>query len=156
MVANQGLLLWSIFLIIALWLGLLSIIVLRFVRHYNRLTDGVTKGGLKDILETILVSHRDSQRQISDINKTLRQVILDGKKHITKISVVRFNPFADTGGSQSFTMAILDSEDNGLIMTSLFARAGHRWYVKEVRGGKGKDFELSKEEELAIKRARSI
>ena len=38
-------------------------------------------------------------------------------------------------------------------MTSLYARTGNRWYVKEVRSGKGKELELSKEEQSAIKRA---
>jgi hypothetical protein len=41
-------------------------------------------------------------------------------------------------------------------MTSLYARSGNRWYVKEVVGGKGKELALSKEEESVIQKAQHI
>jgi hypothetical protein len=51
-------------------------------------------------------------------------------------------------------MALLDGADNGVVMTSLYGRNGNRWYVKEIHSGKGKNLELSKEEETAIKQAK--
>ncbi len=143
-------------IVVIVWMAILSVMVIRAVGHYNRLSSGITKSGLKDILERILSSHTAAQKQITAIHQTLQQVIVDGRRHIQRMGVVRFNPFHDTGGSQSFAMAILDGEGNGFVMTSLFARTGHRWYVKQVQGGKGKDFELSKEEERAISIARPI
>lgn len=156
MVFNGGIVFWILFILLSVWIPILSVLLFRMIGHYNRLTAGITKSGLKDVLEAILTSHRQSQKKINDIEEVLRQVSREGKRHIARIGVVRFNPFHDTGGSQSFTMAFLDSEDNGVVMTSLFARNGHRWYVKEVRAGTGKDFELSKEEQSAIKIARPL
>ena len=52
-------------------------------------------------------------------------------------------------------MAILDESDTGVVMTSLYARTGNRWYVKEVVKGKGKELELSREELAAITQAQS-
>ncbi|MBI3385699.1 DUF4446 family protein [Candidatus Gottesmanbacteria bacterium] len=146
----------ALLVIIFVWMTILTVMVIRAVGHYNRLSSGVTKSGLKDVLERILASHTNSQKQIIAIKQILEQVIADGRKHIQRMGVVRFNPFHDTGGSQSFAMAILDGEGNGFVMTSLFARTGHRWYVKQVQGGRGKDFELSKEEERAISIARPV
>lgn len=146
----------ALFIVLFAWVGVLSVSVIRAIGHYNRLSSGITKSGLKEILERILSSHATSQKQITAIEQSLRQVITDGRKHIQRMGVVRFNPFHDTGGSQSFAMAILDGEGNGFVMTSLFARMGHRWYVKQIEGGKGKDFELSKEEERAIHMAQPI
>jgi len=72
-------------------------------------------------------------------------------KTIQKVSIIRFNPFKDTGGDQSFAIALLDSEDNGLIISSLFARQGTRVYSKPIKNGKSK-YPLSKEELEALKR----
>ncbi|OGG24324.1 hypothetical protein A3A79_04025 [Candidatus Gottesmanbacteria bacterium RIFCSPLOWO2_01_FULL_43_11b] len=151
-----GLFFWVIFVFISVWILILSVVLFRTLGHYNRLSHGVTKNGLKEVLEAILGSQYKQAKKINELEEVVRQVTSDGKRHIAKIGVVRFNPFADTGGSQSFTLAILDSFDNGVIMTSLFARNGNRWYVKEIRNGKGKDFELSKEEERAIKIAQPL
>lgn len=156
MVFNGGLgnvILLSIFII---WAIVISVFLLRMITHYNRLTQGITKEGLKEILDTLLKRQDDLEEETRQLEVALKNLAVDGTYHIRKIGLVRFNPFSDTGGSQSFTLAILDSGDNGLVMTSLYARTGNRWYAKEVRGGKGKELELSKEEQAAIKRAQLV
>ncbi len=135
------------------WICALTVYIVRLARHYNRLTQGITTKGLGEILERILSAEQDNKRRIVDINSVLQVFDKDGKLHIQRIGIVRFNPFHDTGGAQSFTLALLDGHDNGIVMTSLYARSGNRWYVKELREGKGKELALSKEEESAVKRA---
>ncbi len=71
---------------------------------------------------------------------------------LTKIGMIRFNPFNDTGGDQSFCLAVLDSHDNGFILSSIHARTGTRVYAKEVHQGESKH-NLSDEETIALKRA---
>ncbi len=136
------------------WLVALTFFVVRLARHYRRLTQGATKTGLMDILEKILGSQEETRKKFRDTDIVLRHLVGEGKRHISRIGVVRFNPFRDTGGSQSFTVALLNEEDDGIVMTSLYARSGNRWYVKEVRAGKGRDLVLSGEEEAAIKNAK--
>lgn len=140
-------------LIIFVWLGVVSVVVVRMVRHYNRLTRGVTQEGLRGALDAILANQEGLTGRTQKIQSILEALDQTGKHHIQRIGIVRFNPFSDTGGSQSFTLAILDGLDNGIVTTSLFARTGNRWYIKEIRSGKGRDMELSKEEQTAIKRA---
>lgn len=142
-----------LWIISILWLSVLSVVVFRMVGHYNRLTRDISERGLKEILEQVLKRQQGLVEETAQLQHTLEQVGKDGELHIQKLGLVRFNPFSDTGGSQSFTLALLDKNDTGLVMTSLYARTGHRWYVKEVRGGKGKELELSKEEQASIKRA---
>lgn len=74
------------------------------------------------------------------------------KKHVQKIGVVRFNPFQDVGGDQSFCVALLDEENNGVLITSLYGRGGNRVYAKAIEGGKSK-YQLSEEEKEAIEKA---
>lgn len=143
-------------IIILFWLCIMTVLVIRMMQHYNRLSAGVSKKGLKEILETMLAKEQSLEHITQEIRRTLDESMRDGKRHVQRIGIVRFNPFADTGGSQSFTIALLDGHDDGLILTSLYARTGNRWYLKEVRGAKGKNIELSKEEESAVKQAKIL
>ncbi len=59
--------------------------------------------------------------------------------------MTKFNPFNESGGDHSFSLALLDGEKNGIIITSLHTRERTRMYVKEIFGGKSKS-ELSSEE----------
>jgi hypothetical protein len=143
-------------IILILWTSTLTYLLLRTKAHYNRLTRDITKHDLTSVLERILEREQELQTSSKKLEKDVATLAHDGAFHLSRLGLVRFNPFLDTGGSQSFTLAILDSRDNGLVMTSLYARTGNRWYVKEIRGGKAKGVELSKEEMAAIQRAQPI
>lgn len=141
---------------IVVWMIVLSVLLYRMIRHYNALTRGVSTHGMREVLEEFMRRHKEAHVAIADLQSYVRTLVDDGKRHVARVGIVRFNPFADTGGAQSFTMALLDSEDNGVVMTSLYGRTGNRWYVKEVALGRGKDVELSREEDAAIKKAKNI
>lgn len=68
----------------------------------------------------------------------------------TKIGLVRFNPFDDIGGDQSFILSLLDNTNSGVIITSLHNRSTTRVYAKPVLNGEGDNVTLSKEEKTAI------
>ncbi|PIZ89905.1 MAG: hypothetical protein COX88_01150 [Candidatus Nealsonbacteria bacterium CG_4_10_14_0_2_um_filter_35_20] len=69
-----------------------------------------------------------------------------------KLGIVRFNPFKEMGGDQSFSLALLDKEDNGLLITSLYTREGNRVFAKPLVKGISK-YQLSEEEKEAIRKA---
>ncbi len=142
--------------VLIVWLGVLTVLLLRTVSHYNKLTSGVSSKTMQAVLSSMLQKQEATTKDIETLQKAIRYVEADGKLHLQRVGVVRFNPFSDTGGSQSFTIAILDGKDNGIIMTSLYARTGNRWYIKHIKAGLCEDVELSKEEESAIKKARPI
>ena len=62
------------------------------------------------------------------------------------------NPFEDTGGNQSFALAMLDADGNGWVLSSLHARSGTRVYAKAIRGGLA-ETTLSEEENAALMQA---
>lgn len=136
-----------------IWMAIVTILLARMIRHYNRLTSGITKTGLREVLESMIDSDNNLKKRVGDIDNAIHRVDKEGTLHIQRLGIVRFNPFSDTGGSQSFSLAFLDAQDNGIVITSLYARTGNRWYVKEIQAGKGRDLELSKEEEMAIRKA---
>lgn len=156
MVFNSTFLIVGITAGLVVWLGIISALLIRVISHYNKLSHGVTKSSLLDALEGIFGSVHNLQGRVKELEQKTAVLSVDGELHVQRIGIVRFNPFADTGGAQSFSIAFLDAQSNGIVMTSLYARAGNRWYVKEVVKGKGRDIALSKEEESVIEKAKHI
>jgi hypothetical protein len=66
--------------------------------------------------------------------------------------MVRYNAFPDTGSDQSFSVAMLDADGNGLVLSSLYGRTETRTYAKPVQGGKS-TYPLSDEETAALLQA---
>lgn len=145
-------------LLILLILGFcaLTYIVWKLQTHYNRLTGGVNSTTLSQVLNSLVTDAKGLKNRVTFVEEEVSRLEISGKGHIQRIGVVRFNPFSDTGGAQSFTMAILDGNQTGIVMTSLYGRSGNRWYVKQIDKGKGKNIEVSKEEESAIRQAIAI
>jgi hypothetical protein len=90
-----------------------------------------------------------SLKELTEFADYLEQMAL---KSIQKTGVIRFNPFKDTGGDQSFSIACLDASDNGFTITSLFTREGTRIYTKPLTNGESK-YPLTEEEKNAIQTA---
>jgi hypothetical protein len=154
MVLNQVMQSPAILLVLVIWLAILTFILLRTVRHYRFLISRVKKGDLRSILEEILRKVDQQGKQLDQLEEKFSKSEKQGLKHFQKTGFLRFNPFADTGGDQSFCLSILDGEDSGIVLSSLHSRGQTRLYGKLVKNGKPKDLELSREEEEAIKKAK--
>ena len=74
------------------------------------------------------------------------------KKAITRISVVRFDAFEDVGSDLSYCVAMLDSNNNGIVISGIFGREDSRTYVKPIVDGES-SYKLTQEEERALKDA---
>lgn len=76
----------------------------------------------------------------------------DRRHAIQHVGLVRFNPFDDTGGNQSFSLALLDENADGVVLSSLHTRAATRVYVKAILRGRS-EAPLSEEELAALRDA---
>ena len=124
----------------------------RVIKHYNSLTKGVDPKTLMNALQGI--QHTIAQHEkVQEVIKNEIQKLQDqGRFHIQNVILKRFNPFGDTGGDQSFILAILDGVKDGVVITSLHSRENTRFYVKSVKDGVGIDHPLSDEEQKIISR----
>lgn len=68
---------------------------------------------------------------------------------VQKVGFVRFNPFPDTGGDNSFMLVLLDRNNSGVLVSSLFMREGVRLYAKSIEQGKSKHV-LSEDERKVL------
>jgi hypothetical protein len=138
------------------WLVALSVIFYRLFAHYRRLTKGITKKDLKSVLDKLMSGFDEESAKISELTKKLANLEKGSLYHIQKVGLVRFNPFAETGGDQSFCLAVLDHHDSGFVISSLHSRDKTRFYAKPVKNGQSVDYEFSNEEARAIKKARRV
>jgi len=135
---------------LGLWLLILSFLYWQMISHYNKLTRGANHKSIKSILEDLLAKIDFHQKDIEQLKKYCDNLQKEGNLHIQKIGLLRFNPFKDTGGDQSFILALVDSTDSGVVISALYSRSGTRWYAKRVVNGKGLDYGLSDEEKKAL------
>lgn len=101
--------------------------------------DYLTQGADGQSIEGVLSTHLDTVMRVGhDLDEVVaRTAILEGgaRLHFGRLGLVRFNPFDDTGGNQSFALAILDANNDGFVVSSLHARTGTRVYAKAIFGG---------------------
>ncbi|MBI4096424.1 MAG: DUF4446 family protein [Candidatus Levybacteria bacterium] len=144
-------LLLLVFSIIFLWLFIVSFFFWKTLVHYNRLGKGLRDKNFKSIMENLLKDVEVGKKDIDYLKSYCDKIQKEGLLHIQKIGLVRFNPFKDTGGDQSFILSLVDGNDTGVIISGLYARTGTRWYAKRVIKGKSTEHELSEEEKKALK-----
>lgn len=141
---------WSVFAgltaaVVLIWLGILSFIAWK---QGNFLTSLFPKSGERDIRKKFaeLLSGIDEfKRDLSENQKALEKLV--------RVAIVRYNPYEDTGGDQSFSIALLSKKGSGVVVTSLHARSGTRVFAKPIREGKAGKHELSKEEQEVVSKA---
>jgi hypothetical protein len=137
-------------------LAVACVILARRTRRLDARLRGITRGAEGRSLEAVLDAHLEKvfemSRSLDDV--AARTAILEGaqRRAFQRVGLVRFNPFEETGGNQSFALALLDAAGDGWVLSSLHARAGTRVYAKAIKTGRA-DSGLSAEETAAIAQA---
>ena len=147
---SQLLILLLIFALVIAWLVVLTLISWQTKRFLIQFTSGVTKKDLKSLLDHIAHSLKEVGGEIDVLHQDVKNIQLDSLSHLQKIGFIRYNPFADTGGDQSFCLCLLDKYNNGIVITSLHSREQTRIYAKAVVKGKAENLEFAKEEAEAV------
>lgn len=142
-----------------LW-GILSASTLVLYRRLRRQEEKLTiffSGKKAQDLETLLLEEKtliasvDSDvQELFDISNQLHQL---GSRSLHKCAVRRFNPFKETGGNQSFAIALLDGKNSGVVLSSLHTREGTRVFAKPVKHGEADGFPFTEEEKAVIREA---
>ena len=121
--------------------------------HYNKLTKGLSDQDFKSVFENLIKDVSVSKKDIDYLKSYCDRMHKDGLLHVQRIGLLRFNPFKDTGGDQSFILSLCDANNTGVVISGLYSRSGTRWYTKRVVDGKAVEHELSEEEKSVLKTA---
>ena len=150
--------------IVGIFLAFLSLILVIFalfsIRKTRKNIETLFSGKQAVDLESILLAHT---KEIQAVDKEIQELFeISNKIHalaqrsIHKVGIIRFNPFKDIGGDQSFALALLDGKDSGIVISSIHTREGTRIYSKPVVKGESEKYTLTEEEKQAIKMALAI
>jgi len=135
---------------------LLVLILARRTGRLRRRLDTLTRGEGGRSLDAVLDAHLDKvfavARELDELSARSAVLEAANRRSIQRVGLVRFNPFEDTGGNQSFALALLDSTGTGFIVSSLHSRTGTRVYAKAITEGRS-DAALSDEEGEALRLA---
>lgn len=143
-----------VFIIICLlWCGALTYLYWKLWHHYNSLIATSDKTTLQDILSVLLKQLGTAKKDIETLKLRCATIEKESSFHIQKVGLMRFNPFEDTGGDQSFILVLVDRHDTGVIISGLYSRSGTRWYAKKIINGKSTSHDLSEHEKKALKEA---
>ncbi len=145
-----------VFGLTALFLAVLNILLLFYFYRTNKKLDALLeKGKIKDFKSILLLQNernKDLEEKLKEAFSRIKNLEEISQRTIQKTGIVRFNPFNDLGGNQSFVIALLDDKNNGFVISSLFVKEGNRVYAKTIRNSQS-DYLLSGEEKEAIARA---
>ena len=105
-------------------------------------------------LKQVLAVLKNLEKSLEKTSLDLEKLKKESKFHLQKIGIIRYNPFSGVGGNQSFSIALLDANDDGFVITSLYNKEESRFYGKPIKKGESL-YKLSAEEKEAIKQAQA-
>lgn len=120
-----------------------------YLEFMNKLGHG---NSIEEMLKDYVNSVKDIEKREDEIEKYLVRLDNTVDKCFQKIGVYRYNAFKDTGSDLSFTLAILDKENSGIMLNGIYSFEASNIYAKPIEKGKS-TYTLSKEEEVALDRA---
>lgn len=139
-------------IVLGVWVLVLTIFSLWFFSFFKKLTKSAGENDIVKILSKILKIQNENFESVKVLDKEIKRIDWEGKHHVQKVGIIRFNPFKEIGGDHSFSLAILDGDFSGVIITCLHTRERTRVYMKGIKKGKS-ELELSSEEKKALEKA---
>ncbi len=143
-------LLSTLLLILLLWNILLSVSLGKIKRKNEEFFAGGKVKNLEDFLISQNKGIKLLDKDIQELYNISNQINKLAFRSYHKIGMIRFNPFKDVGGDQSFAIALLNGKNNGITLSSLYSRDGARFYAKSIINGESPKHPLTQEEKDAI------
>lgn len=139
------------------WLVLVVSLLVR-TRSLGRRLQLLTAGTSGANLERVLMDHLARVEEVDTKQRQMEQrvSVLEGRMPlcIQHVGLVRYDAFEDVGGQQSFSLVMLDAQQNGMVLTSVYSRSDVRVYAKAIRRGQP-SHPMSEEELQAMRTALS-
>lgn len=125
------------------------------MRDLTDMCQSVSNPGTDSEVTSILMARlnrvEETSARISGLSQMCHQLEHEVLSSVQRIGLVRFSPFEDTAGDQSFALALLDSLGTGVIISSLHGRLNTRVYAKAItRGEPSHPLTVEEEEALTI------
>jgi hypothetical protein len=140
----------GISVLLLLWNIFLQISITSIKKRQFQLFQGKEARNLEDILLQNNSRIVNIDKDIKELYNITAKIHALSNKGLHKVGMLRFNPFRDLGGDQSFSLAMLDGENNGVVLSSLYSRDGVRVYAKSINAGQSVKYPLTEEEKQVV------
>ena len=125
----------------------------KVMKRYHELMRGMDNVNLEELLQESLSTLRDVCQREEEILKRIEDLQGESNKALKKIGFCRYDAFKESGGKLSFSLALLNEEDSGVVLTGIYGREESRVFLKPIDGGNSERV-LSPEEVGAIAEAK--
>ncbi len=136
-------------IILSLAVTIFGVLTIKLHKRLSRLIQGKNAKNLEDIISENNILAKEIKDKLKNQEIQIVNIKKDAMQNIQNIGVVRFNPFKETGGSQSFAIALTDKKKNGVVISSLYARERINVFAKPITNGNS-EYTLTEEEQKAI------
>lgn len=145
---------WVIITIILLLLVITMMAKLSSLnKKYKKFLEKLGNGNnIEEDLETYMYRVEKVEKQNAEITNYVKTLDEDLTRCIQKVGIVRYNAFKDTGSDLSFTLALLDEHNDGVVLNGIYSREMSNIYAKPVKNGES-SYTMSDEEKLAVQKA---
>lgn len=131
---------------------IINIKLSKIAKKYKELTKGVDGGNLEELILQQIEDLRKNQSQISDLSQQVLRLEKEGHIAIRKVYSKRYNAFSEMGSDLSFSLVLLNQENTGVVITSIYGRDENRIYLKPITKGKS-SYVFSPEEQEIVSKA---
>ena len=142
--------------VVCIILGIIMIIVLCKLKKLRRRVDALTRGKDTESMEDVILNFFERIESLEEGENITRSDLKDIKDNLKityqKKGLVKYDAFREMSGDLSYSLALLDKENNGVLISSMYSREGCYTYAKDIVNGESK-INLSEEEAEALKQA---
>ena len=136
-------------LLVITMMAKLSSLNKRYKKFLEKLGNG---NNIEGDLETYMYRVEKVEKQNAEIANYVKTLDEDLTRCIQKVGIVRYNAFKDTGSDLSFTLALLDEHNDGVVLNGIYSREMSNIYAKPVKNGES-SYTMSEEEKMAVQKA---
>ena len=136
-------------LLVITMMAKLSSLNKRYKKFLEKLGNG---NNIEEDLETYMYRVEKVEKQNAEIANYVKTLDEDLTRCIQKVGIVRYNAFKDTGSDLSFTLALLDEHNDGVVLNGIYSREMSNIYAKPVKNGES-SYTMSEEEKMAVQKA---
>lgn len=127
----------------------------KLFRIYNRFMKGKSMESMEDVVMSQFDRMEALEQSVEVNTRDIKKMEENLQKAYQKVGLVKYDAFREMSGTLSYSFALLDNNDNGVVISSMYSREGCYSYAKEVIHGESA-INLSEEEKDALKKAINV
>jgi Protein of unknown function (DUF4446) len=150
--AAISLVLAAVVILLTIWIARINMRSRRVETRLAEILGGVSGNNTAQMLVEYLQTVRSTAAAMQRMQEEHQRIVAIMPSVVRHVGLVRFSPFHDTGGDQSFALALLDGQGDGVVVTGLHSRNDSRLYAKPIERGSS-SYSLTPEERNAMEQA---